>query len=243
MYEPWTPRHLRRLSPPPPAARPKGRTSELTDAERVILAGIARKLPDFGADNIARVFNRRTDRKVSDNTVRYALVKMGWRRMTRPSSAPAEPVAPVAPDPTRYTERHRPVPPEGGYPSDLTDAEWVIIEPFLRGRRQTVLCGETTRETVNAVLYIARTGGQWRFLPHEFPRWNTVAKTYYRWVERGSWAQVNDALRKQVRIAAGKDAEPTAAILDSQSVMTTEKGGSAATMRARESTVGSDISS
>jgi len=228
---------------PPTAPRPKGRTSELSDAEHEVLAAIARELPEFGADNLAKVFNRRTGRKVSDNTVRYALVKMGWRRMTRPPAAPAGPIAPPTPDPTRYTDRHRPLAPDGGYASDLTDAEWVFIEPLLRGRRQAVPCGEATRATVNAVMYIARTGCQWRFLPNDFPNWNTVAKTYYRWVDRGSWEKVNDALRRSVRIAAGKQEEPTAAIIDSQSVKTTEKGGSADTTRGRRSRVGSAISS
>jgi len=151
--------------------------------------------------------------------------------------------APTPKDPVRYTATHRVEHTAVSYPSDLTNEEWALLEPELRGRRQKVPCGANTRETVNAVLYIARTGCQWRFLPHDFPKWQTVAKTYYRWIDRGVWERVNEALRRQLRVAVGKAPEPTAAIIDSQSVKTTEKGGSPATTRGRRSRAGSATSS
>jgi putative transposase len=122
------------------------------------------------------------------------------------------------------------------YPSDLSDAQWEILEPLLggpskgRGRRPTV----PRREVVNAILYVLRTGCQWRYLPQEFPNWNTVYWYFARWISDGTWERVNDELRRRVRIQAGREAEPSAAIIDSQSVKTTEKGGTAATTPGRK---------
>jgi len=228
---------------PDTATVPVGRNSDLTDADIIALLETAREFPDFGADLIARVLSRRLGRMVSDNSVRYALVKRGWRRMTRPPPAGPQGAEPPPPDPTRYTEVHRPQGSQMSYPSDVTDEEWALIEPLLRGRRRPSPCGESTRRTLNAIFYVARTGCQWRYLPHDFPKWRTVAATYYRWVDRGVWEKVNEALRRQVRIAAGRNPEPSAAIIDSQSVKTTEKGGPAASTRERRSTVESARSS
>lgn len=116
------------------------------------------------------------------------------------------------------------------YPSDLTDAQWRVLEPLLPpakpgGRPR----GADLREVVNAILYLARNGATWRALPHDFPPWRTVYHYFRAWRQDGTWERVHDALRDQVRTQAGRDPSPSAAILDSQSVRTTEKGGSAAT--------------
>ncbi len=88
------------------------------------------------------------------------------------------------------------------------------------------------REIINALLYVCRTGCQWRLLPHDLPYWKTVY-TYFRiWRLDGTWARMHDTLRQQVRRAAGRNPQPSAAVLDSQSVKSTEKGGSAAMMPA-----------
>ena len=128
------------------------------------------------------------------------------------------------------------------YATDLTDEQWETVRPFVvkrMGRPPTV----DRREVVNAVLYLVRTGCQWRMLPDSFPNHNTVHSCYRRWRLDGTLDALHDALRREVRVRAGREPEPSVAVVDSQSVKTTEKGGRAATTRARTSTVASAISS
>ncbi len=118
------------------------------------------------------------------------------------------------------------------YPTDLTDAQWERIEPLIPpakpgGRPRSA----DMREVVNAMLYLTRTGCRWRNLPHEFPPWGTVHYYYRRFRLDGSWQRIHDTLREQVRIEKeGREATPSAAIIDSQSVKTTEKGDHEALM-------------
>ena len=115
------------------------------------------------------------------------------------------------------------------YPTDLTDVEWLILEPLLmavlkqsnRGRPRQV----DLREVVNAIRYVLRTGCAWRLMPHDFPAWQTVYGYFRRWREAGVWEQLNDDLRDAVRIEAERDTEPSAAIIDSQSVKTSSVAG------------------
>lgn len=83
------------------------------------------------------------------------------------------------------------------------------------------------------MLYVVRGGIAWRLLPHEFPPWQTVYHYFRLWRDDGSWERINAALRERVRLKAGRQAQPSAAILDSQSIKTTEKGGLAARTPAR----------
>jgi putative transposase len=110
------------------------------------------------------------------------------------------------------------------YPSDLSDKQWEINEPHIptpstnRGRKRV----HSHREILNAIFYLLRSGCAWRMLPHEFPPWKTVYHYFRLWRLDGIWKCINDALRTDLRIANGREPEPSAAILDSQSVKTTE---------------------
>lgn len=122
------------------------------------------------------------------------------------------------------------------YSTDLTDPQWKLIAPLLpkparTGRPRTV----TFREIVNGILYVVRGGCAWRLLPHDFPKWKTVY-TYFRlWRIAGLWKEIHDMLRGKTRRHAGRKSTPSAAIVDSQSVKTTEKGGCAgATTRGKK---------
>ena len=128
------------------------------------------------------------------------------------------------------------------YPSDLTDSQWKLIEKRIPpakpgGRYRSV----NMREVVNGILYLVRTGCSWRQLPHDFPPWGTVHWYYRCFRLDGTWQKIHDALRDKVRVSVGRKKSPSAAIVDSQSVKTTEKGGRMATTRARRSTVASGI--
>jgi putative transposase len=119
-----------------------------------------------------------------------------------------------------------PRPPRQPSPSDLTDAQWARPEPLLPpapggGRPRTI----DLREVVNAILYVDKDGWAWRALPHDFPPEGSVRGDFHAWRRPGTWERFLDVLRQQVRAQEGKEDEPTAAILDSQSIKGSRTSG------------------
>jgi transposase len=112
------------------------------------------------------------------------------------------------------------------YPTDLSDAEWNYIEPHLPapkglGRPRT----HDLREILNAIFYLLKSGCQWRMLPHDFPRWPTVYHYFRTWRMDGTWERINRSLLERLRVRLKRDPQPSAGVVDSQSVKSTAVGG------------------
>jgi putative transposase len=130
------------------------------------------------------------------------------------------------------------------YPTDLSDREWNLIKHLVPeakpgGRPEAY----PKREILNAIFYLLRSGCSWRMLPHDLPPWRIVYHYSRQWQQDGTWQVMHDMLRGDVRVAAGKHRQPSAGIIDSQSVKTTDKGGSTGTIPTNTSMAASAISS
>jgi putative transposase len=122
------------------------------------------------------------------------------------------------------------------YSSDLKDDEWALLEPLIPlaktgGRKRTA----NMREVLNGIFYVLKSGCQWDMLPHDLPPKGTVYHYYNTWRKDGTWQRIHQTLREALRQELGREATPSAAIIDSQSVKTTEKGAVEATTQANTS--------
>jgi putative transposase len=112
------------------------------------------------------------------------------------------------------------------YATDLSDAEWKYIEPHVprpKGHGRPRI--HSPREILDAIFYVLRSGCQWRLLPHDFPRWPTVYHYFRKWRIDGTWERINRAIRERLRVRLERNSQPSAGIVDSQSIKTTSVGG------------------
>ena len=187
-------------------------------------------------------------KRVSRATLRHGLRQLGLSK-AQPQKRPSRRRSPRLPSlarPTRYQARHRPEPRRETrqYPSDLRDEEWRLLAPLVESstqRGRPVV--HSRRRILDAIFYIARTGCQWRYLPLDYPPWQTVYSCFRRWKLQGVLVQIHERLRASYRRQQGREVQPSGGIVDSQSVKTTEKGGPEGTTRARRSRDASATSS
>ena len=112
------------------------------------------------------------------------------------------------------------------YPGELTDEEWELIRPVVDKKQKIGRHSKYgKRRLLDAIFYLLRSGCSWRLLPHDFPPWKTVYSQFRKWRDEGVFQKLNDYVRKKLRVLLGRAEDASAAIIDSQSVKTTEKGG------------------
>jgi putative transposase len=133
--------------------------------------------------------------------------------------------------------------PRQPYPTDLTDKEWALIQHLVPEAKTGGRPADyPRREILNAIFYLLRRGCSWRMLPHDLPPWRIVYHYCRQWRQDGTWQHIHDMLRGDVRVAAGNYRQPSAGIIESQSVKTTETGGPTATISPNTSTAANGTS-
>ena len=111
------------------------------------------------------------------------------------------------------------------YPSDLKDKEWEILSKYIPKQKECPALKYELREIINGIFYVLRSGCSWRMIPHDYPDWQSVYQYFRKLRKSGIWEKINNELVKEVRLNSGRNVKPSAGVMDSQSIKTTEKGG------------------
>lgn len=210
------------------AKRKAGRPPKLQAAQLEVLREIAVKHPGDTLDDLIRRFSQRTGVTVVRATMAKSLKRAGVTRLNEDGDGVIDQEASAASqvkDPHRFAEVHRRPGPQGGYPSSLTDLEWELVRDLFETDGQGRPPKYPRRSMLDACCYVVRSGCAWRMLPKEFPKWQDVYATFRRWTEAKKFEVMNQRLAAMWREREGRNASPTAAIIDAQSVRGSPQGG------------------
>jgi transposase len=201
-----------------------GRPPKIREEEQAVLRQIVTDRPSSTRPEIARELVARTGIEAHEATIRKALHEAGVTR--RRGADAVEQHTRTTPRRYGYTEAHRRHDPDQRYPSCLTDAEWDLVADLFEASGGRGLPPRVTRRhRLDACGYVVRTGCAWRMLPHDFPPWQNVYKTFRRWSAAGKFEQRHDRLRGHWRHREGRENAPSAAVLDAQSTRGSPQGG------------------
>lgn len=204
--------------------RGAGRPPKISGQRLDVLLELVEHRPSASMQELADVFTQRTGVPVTRETVHKTLRRQGITRQ-RPKASHASQGAEKPPSPYRYEALHRLEQPEQRYPSSLTDAEWALVAELFERTGPGQPARYARRDLLDAICYVVRSGCSWRMLPKEFPPWQNVYATFRRWTRSGLFEQMHDQLRAMWREREQRAVEPSAAIIDAQSVRTSERGG------------------
>lgn len=212
-----------------------GRPPKLNPGQVQELLALVRERPSLSLDDIVWAFRKQSGIALSAETVRRYLRESGFQRVPRKrdlvvrGEAPPAPVASVPAEQPRkygYGDAHRDPGDEARYPCGLTDSEWEEVRDlFDRPGRPGRPAKYPRRAILDACIYVLRSGCSWRMLPKDLPPWPLVYRTFRRWLARDLFEEMYDRLRSLWRSRERRNADPTAIILDSQSVKTSPQGG------------------
>lgn len=225
--------------------RRAGRPPKFDPAVLKVVERLAQEHPGDSIRELAERITAATGIRVSNATLTRRLVELGFQRIvpgrvpesrdgkgSSPGEVPevgpsAEGAAAANPAPRRYGygPQHRSKAPEALYFFGFSDAEWEVVGDLFEDRVRGMPRKYTRRSMVDAMCYVVRGGAPWRMLPREFPPWHLVFQTFQRWSRQGRFERMYDRLREMWRVREGRAAEPTAAVIDSQSVKTSPQGG------------------
>lgn len=210
-------------------AKRKGQLPKFNEANEIRLIEYVRTNPAVTMVEIAEFAQRELGVTVDRQTIRKYLKRNNIAKKPAPKVQITPEARAAAEKHAKqrygYLARHRVEPAPGRYPSSVTDAEWALVSDLFDHKGAGKHPTSDRRAMLDAVLYVVRGGGSWRMLPAEFPKWNNVYATFRRWVRDEVLEHMYDRLREMMRERANRAVEPTAAVLDSQTVKTSSQGG------------------